>query len=59
MSDDNIFDEDDALDYIIYEEMENDAGMGGGRGKGSCLASMLLLAASGTVFCFLLCRFFV
>lgn len=40
--DDNIFDDDDALDYIIYEEVEkevNDAEGGSG-----CLGVILILA---------------
>ncbi len=39
--DDNIFDEDDALDFIIHKEMEEDSA--DKQGKGGCLGILFLL----------------
>jgi hypothetical protein len=42
---DNLFHDDDALDYIMYEECEKDAGAEQkGNGKGGCLGVVILLA---------------
>jgi hypothetical protein len=42
--DDNIFDEDDALDYIIYEDLEKEQPeRQGDNGKGGCLGLLILL----------------
>ena len=35
MDEDNLFDDDDALDYIIYEDASNE---NSGKNKGGCLA---------------------
>lgn len=40
--DDNIFDKDDALDYIMFEECEKDVRSQKG-GRGGCLGSLILL----------------
>ncbi len=40
MDDENIFDEDDALDYIIYEELEAEEGKS--ENKGGCLTVVTL-----------------
>ena len=42
MSDDNLFDEDDALDYIIYEEVEKEVGQKSG--KSGCLGLFVVPA---------------
>lgn len=45
MSDpDNIFDDDNALDYIIYDECEKNV-RNRQKGEGGCLGLLLLLAA--------------
>lgn len=53
---DNIFDKDDALDYIMYEECEKDATREqGGNGKGGCLGVLILLVVPVGLFT-ALCR---
>jgi hypothetical protein len=44
---DNIFDKDDALDFMMYEECEKGIRnrQGGNGGRGGCLGCLLLLAA--------------
>lgn len=42
LENDNIFDEDDALDFIIYEELEKQNNEPK-NGKGGCLGTILLL----------------
>lgn len=42
---DNLLDDDDALDYIMFEECEKEAARDqGGNGKGGCLRVLILLA---------------
>jgi len=41
MDDDNIFDKDDALDYVMYEEVDNKKQ--DGSGKSGCLGVVVLL----------------
>ncbi len=43
MDEDNIFDEDDAIDFIIYEELE--AEIGKEKNKGGCLTGFTLFIA--------------
>lgn len=43
MGDDNIFDEDDALDYIIYEDCKKEDQKP--EGKSGCLGLVLLIIA--------------
>jgi hypothetical protein len=40
--DDNIFDEDDALDYIIYEEVEKEVNSNDPKSRSGCLGVMLV-----------------
>lgn len=40
---DNIFDDDDCLDHILYEDSEKD---GNNKGSGGCLGLFLLMAIS-------------
>lgn len=40
---DNIFDDDDALDFILYEELEKQGQERKGGGKGGCLGMVVLL----------------
>jgi hypothetical protein len=40
---DNIFDNDDALDFIIYEDLEKQDQKRKGGGKGGCLSIVVLL----------------
>jgi len=42
MDDDNLFDEDDALDYILYKECEKKRQQPG-NGKSGCLGVLLLI----------------
>ncbi len=46
MSDDNLFDDDDALDYTLYEEANKETS-GGGKG---CLGMIVLLILPVTYF---------
>ncbi len=43
MDDDNIFDEDDALDYIMYEEVSKNTQRGNNKSTGGCLSLLILL----------------
>jgi hypothetical protein len=40
---DNIFDDDDTLDFIIYKELEKQGQERKGGGKGGCLGMVVLL----------------
>jgi len=53
MDDDNIFDEDDALDYIMYEEVSKNSQRENNKSTGGCLSLLLLLTipVSSIVFC--------
>ena len=42
--DDNLFDEDDALDYILYEEMEKETDRPSSKNTG-CLTSMIVMVS--------------
>ena len=48
MEDDSIFDEDDALDYVLYEEMENQDPPPSS--KTGCLGSLIFLLMTGSFF---------
>jgi len=41
--DDNIFDEDDALDVILYEEVEKETNTNDPKSRGGCLGMLLVL----------------
>lgn len=48
--DDNIFDDDDALDYIIYEEMNKQSqGNQNKPGKAGCLGAVAVVILPATV----------
>jgi hypothetical protein len=51
MDDDNLFDEDDALDYVMYEECEKDAqqDMKKTGGKGGCLGMLAVFVFTPAV----------
>jgi hypothetical protein len=42
--DDNIFDDDDALDYIMYNEVEKEAQRPSNQNQSGCLGLIVLLA---------------
>lgn len=46
MKDDNIFDDDDALDYILYEEAEGDVQEKINKNSGCLIVFILILAPS-------------
>ncbi len=41
--DDNIFDDDDALDYILYEEVEKEVNTNDPKSRGGCFGVLLVL----------------
>lgn len=41
--DDNIFDEDDALDYILFKEVEKEVNSNNPKSRSGCLGVMLVL----------------
>ncbi len=43
MDDDNIFDKDDALDYIVYEEASNNTQRENNKSPGGCLSLLIVL----------------
>lgn len=52
----NIFDDDDALDYILYEECERDAKKNSGAG---CLGMIVVMVFVSAVAGFVLARTFI
>jgi len=39
--DDNLFDDDDSLDYVLFEECEKDVEVDDSRGNGGCLGMIM------------------
>ena len=56
MDDDNIFDNDDALDYIIYEELAEEEK---NKKSNGCLSIIVLLIAPGCTFVYWLKNYII
>ena len=54
MEDNNIFDEDDALDYVIFEEHEQRDKQPSGRS--GCLSMLLCLSTPGMTTCYVIAK---